>query len=122
MADTRGRLPQRQAELLRMSDALHSAAAGADWTLLGTHVTALAPQLRALAAHGPWSAAERQAIDRLRAVHDAAFAATESAAREMAARLEQLRGQKDGWIAYAMQGQTESDRDSGSGSGNKAEP
>jgi len=98
----------RQAQLLRMGDALRAAAAAADWALLGTHVNALAPQLRTLAARGPWNAAERQALQRLRAAHDAAFEATAVASGELAARLEQLRTNKEGWAAYAMHSDTES--------------
>lgn len=98
----------RQAQLLRMGDALRTAAAGADWARLGEHVNALAPQLQALAARGPWSAAERQALQRLRTAHDTALEATAVASGALAARLEQLRNNKDGWAAYAMHSDTES--------------
>jgi hypothetical protein len=111
MADsvaTRAAHVPRQTQLLRLGEAVRGAAAGADWALLGAHVNALAPQLRALAAHGPWNAAEREALAGLRAAHDAAFAATAGAARELEAKLEQLRSQKDGCIAYAMHSDTES--------------
>jgi hypothetical protein len=99
---------ERQARLLRMGDALRDAAAAADWTRLGEHANALAPQLQALAARGPWSPAERQALLRLRTAHDAAFEATAAASNELAARLEQLRTNKEGWAAYAMHSDTES--------------
>jgi hypothetical protein len=105
MADSR---TGRQAQLLRMGEALRGAAAAADWALLGEHVDALAPQLRALAARGAWNAGERQAVARLRAAHDTAFEAAAAASGELAARLEQLRSNKDGWIAYAMDSETES--------------
>jgi hypothetical protein len=105
MADSR---TGRQAQLLRMGEALRGAAVAADWALLGEHVDALAPQLRALAARGPWNAGERQAVARLRAAHDIAFEAAAAASGELAARLEQLRSNKDGWIAYAMDSETES--------------
>jgi len=108
MADTRIGREGRQAQLLRMGQALRTAAAGADWPLLGEHVNALAPRLHALAARGPWSAAERQALLGLRAAHAAAFEAAAAASDELAARLEQLRSNKDGWIAYAMCSETES--------------
>lgn len=98
---------ERQAQLLCMGDALRAAAAGADWALLGEHVRALAPRLRALAAYGPWSASERQAIARLRAAHDTAFDAVAAATDELAVHLQQLRTNKDGWIAYAMHSDTE---------------
>jgi len=108
MPDPRQQRNERQAQLLRMGAALRSAAAGADWALLGEQARALAPQLRALAVRGPWSAAERQALAQLRAAHDAAFEAVGTASDELAARLQQLRSNKDGWIAYAMHSDTES--------------
>jgi len=108
MAEARTVRDERQAQLLRMGDALAAAAAGADWAALDKQVSALAPQLRTLAARGPWSAAERQAIARLRAAHDAAFQAATGASDELASRLEQLRNNKDGWIAYAIHTETES--------------
>jgi hypothetical protein len=98
----------RQAQLLRMGQALRAAAAAADWALLSEHVHALAPQLRMLAARGPWNKAEREALQHLRAAHDAAFEATSWASGELAARLEQLRTNKEGWAAYAMHSDTES--------------
>lgn len=98
----------RQALLLQMGEALRSAAIKADWTLLGEHANALAPRLQALAARGPWSAAERQALQRLRSEHDAAAAAACEASDQIALKLEQLRSNKDGWIAYAMHSNTES--------------
>lgn len=108
MAEARTGRDARQVQLLRMGDALHAAAAAADWALLDKHVSSLAPQLRALAAHGPWSPAERAAIARLRTAHDAAFQAASGASDELATRLEQLRNNKDGWIAYAINTEIES--------------
>lgn len=99
---------ERLAQLNRMAEALRSSAAGADWTLLGEHVRVLGPQLRALAARGPWNAAERQACVRLRAAHDAAQEAAATASEALAARLQQLNSNKDGWLAYAMHSDTES--------------
>lgn len=98
----------RQALLLQMGEALSSAAVKADWALLGEHANALAPRLQALAARGPWNAAERQALQRLRGAHDDAAAAAATASDELALKLEQLRSNKDGWIAYAMHSNTES--------------
>jgi len=98
----------RQAQLLRLGAALDAAAAAADWALLGTHVNALAPQLRALAARGPWNAAERHACERLRAAHDAAFAAVAAASGALADKLATTRSNQEGWLAYAMHSDTES--------------
>lgn len=104
MLDSAG---MRQARLLRMGEALRTAAGAADWALLDAHVRALAPQLRALAAHGPWNAAERQAVLRLRADHAAALDAVAAASGELAGKLEQIRSNQEGWLAYAMHGDTE---------------
>lgn len=99
---------QRHAQLKQLGDALQAAAAGADWTRLSDQASALAPALQALAARGPWSAAERGALQRLRSQHDAAAQAAASATRALGARLDELRANKDGWIAYAMHSETES--------------
>jgi len=105
MADT----PRdRQAQLLRLGDALQAAAGGADWDSLGRHVRALGPQLQALARLGPWSAPERAALARLRRQHDAAAAAADDAARALGTHLEGIRANQEGWVAYAMHSETES--------------
>lgn len=92
----------RQAQLKQLGDAMQAAAARADWTRLGEQARDLAPALHLLAARGPWSAAERNALQHLRSQHDAAAASAGHAARALGARLEELRANKDGWIAYAM--------------------
>jgi hypothetical protein len=99
---------ERLVQMDRMAAALRAASADADWALLGEQVRALAPQLRTLAARGPWNGAERQAGMRLRGAHDAAFAAAAAASGELAAKLQQLNSHKDGWLAYAMHSDTES--------------
>ncbi|WP_239700460.1 hypothetical protein [Massilia sp. 9096] len=105
MADT---LRNRQAQLLRMGDALQAAARGADWDSLGHQVRALGPQLQALARLGPWSAPERAALTRLRRQHDDAAVAASDAARALGTRLEGIRSNQEGWVAYAMHSETES--------------
>jgi hypothetical protein len=97
----------RQAQLLRMGDALQAAASGADWDSLGRHARALGPQLQALALLGPWSAAERAALSRLRSQHDAAADAAADASRTLGLRLEGMRANQEGWVAYAMHSETE---------------
>jgi hypothetical protein len=106
MADMKDR-PARLAQLTQLGDALQAAAARNDWDRLGEQARALLPALRALAAHGPWTASERAALERLRAQHDAAAADAASAARALEPRLEEMRANKDGWIAYAMYSETE---------------
>jgi hypothetical protein len=97
----------RRAQLAQLGDALQAAAARNDWDKLDEHARALLPALRVLAARGPWTAAERVALERLRVQHDAAAAGAASAARALEPRLEEMRANKDGWIAYAMFSETE---------------
>jgi len=89
---------------------LQAAGAHADWTLLEPGVRDLAPQLRALAARGPWTGAERAALARLRAVHARAAGACDQATTALAARLDDMRSNKEGWMAYALAGDTDMDR------------
>jgi hypothetical protein len=97
----------RQVRLARLGDALQAAAARADWDQLGEQSRALFPALRALAAQGPWTAGERATLERVRAQHDAAARDVAVAARALEPRLEEMRANKDGWIAYAMHSETE---------------
>jgi hypothetical protein len=106
MADTPPR--DRQAQLLRLGEALRAAASGADWDSLGRHARALGPQLQALARLGPLTALERAALGRLRSQHAAAAAAAHEAARTLGTRLDGIRANQEGWVAYAMHSETES--------------
>jgi hypothetical protein len=92
----------RLAQVARLGDALQAAAARADWDGLGEHTRALSPLLRALAPHGPWNAAERALLEHVHAQHDAAALRAAAAARALEPRLEEMRANKDGWIAYAL--------------------
>ncbi|WP_296946697.1 hypothetical protein [uncultured Massilia sp.] len=98
----------RRARLLAIGDALQAAAAAADWDRLGELARALAPTLRALAARGPWSAAEGVALQRLRGQHDAAAQALGVATDALGARLEAMYANKEGWLAYATHNETDS--------------
>jgi hypothetical protein len=88
---------------------MQAAAAREDWDGLGEQARALSPLLRALAVHGPWNALERAALERVRAQHDAAALHAAAAARALEPRLEEMRANKDGWIAYALHNDTEPD-------------
>ena len=98
----------RQARMAHLGNSLQDAAARADWDRVGEQARALLPALRALAAQGPWTAGERAALERVRAQHDAAAHQVAAAARALEPRLEEMRANKDGWIAYAMHSDTES--------------
>lgn len=97
----------RSAAIGRITARLQDAGARADWDLLERAVAELGPQLRQLAARGPWSAPERAALARLRGAHDGAAAACAQALDELAARLDEMRDNKEGWMAYALAGELE---------------
>jgi hypothetical protein len=92
----------RRDALLRLTADISAAGAAADWERLGTAARLLGPQLATLAAQGPWSAAERSALALLRAAHGEAMAGCADALRALGARLDEMRANKDGWIAYAL--------------------
>ena len=98
----------KSAALLRIAEKLRSAADGAAWEQLAQMTRALAPQLDALAAGGPLSAPERAALQRLREAHHHAYAAVDAATRALKYRMDDMRANKDGWMAYAMHDATES--------------
>jgi hypothetical protein len=98
----------KSAAILRVADSLRSAADDAAWEQLAQMTRALVPQLDALAARGPLTGAERAALQRLREAHDHAAEAVDAAARSLKTRMDDMRDNKDGWIAYAMQTATES--------------
>ena len=92
----------KSAALLRIAESLRGAADGAAWEALAQMTQALAPQLDALAARGPLSPAERAALLRLREAHDHAADAVAAAAAAVKTRMDDMRDNKAGWMAYAM--------------------
>jgi len=92
----------RLAQLTRLGAALQTAGAAADWPRLDELARALGGQLRGLAAQGPWSAAERAALQRLRQSHDGAARQVAGAAQTLQERLQRMRSNEEGWLAYAI--------------------
>ena len=92
----------------RLAKVLADACAAGDWDLLGRAARELGPQLQALAAGKPWSAAERAALGRLRSAHDAAAVQVDAASGHLQARLDDMRVNKEGWMAYALAGEPDS--------------
>jgi hypothetical protein len=92
----------RHKQLLQLRAALADASARRDWDRLGATVHMLAPRLTALAAAGPWNAAELAALAQLRTAHDQAALACDDAVRALAQNLDDMRTNKEGWIAYAL--------------------
>jgi hypothetical protein len=97
----------RSAAIGKLAAAFASAGAARDWERLGALAGALAPQLSTLGARGAWNANELAALAQLRAAHDGAAAACAAALDTLAARLAEMRNNKDGWIAYALASDTE---------------
>lgn len=96
----------RQAAIRALGAQLDTAAAARDWSALDVHARALGQRLSALAASRPWSAAERAALAQLQAAHGAAAAACDGAAEALSLRLEDMRTNKEGWIAYTLETET----------------
>lgn len=97
----------RSAAIDGLARVLLDAAARADWELLGRAVRELGPRLQRLAATGDWSAPERAALARLRGAHEDAARQAAAAAGRLQAQLEQMRSNKEGWMAYALAGEPE---------------
>jgi hypothetical protein len=84
-----------------------SASAAHDWERLGAAAGTLAQQLAALAAHGPWSTAERSALAQLRAAHACAALTCAAEQQALALRLAEMQANKAGWIAYTLDSESE---------------
>lgn len=97
----------RSAAIGKLGAAFAEAGAARDWERLGALARALAPQLAALGEHGAWNRRELAALAQLRAAHDGAAAACAEALEALAARLADMRHNKDGWMAYALSSDTE---------------
>ena len=93
-----------------LAAALQGALARADWDRLGAGVQALAPRIRELAQAGRWSAAERAALDRLRDAHERARVQVDAASAQLQARLDDMAGNKEGWMAYALEGELDTEQ------------
>lgn len=91
--------------------ALAAAAAARDWQRLAGAVTVLAPRLAVLAAQGAWSGSERVALGRLRQVHGQVAALCAAEQERLAQRLQELQNNKAGWVAYALDSETETAQD-----------
>lgn len=88
--------------MLAMCAELKAARAARDWERVGRVVDALPARLAAWAAAGALRPAEQRALTQLRAAHDVAARACGGAAREIAARLDEIHNNKEGWMAYAL--------------------
>jgi hypothetical protein len=90
----------RQDVLKALARRLEVATATGDWPALVRVDTDVAAALACM--DGAWSVGEREALQALRAAHDAAFRGCTEEARLLGLRLEELERSKEGWMAYAM--------------------
>ncbi len=91
-----------------LAKVLQDAGFRADWDALAHATRELGPRLQALAAGKPWSGAERAALGRLRSAHDEAAGQVAAASGQLQAQLSDMRGNKEGWMAYALAGEPDS--------------
>lgn len=91
----------RKAALLAWRQRLDTALRGDDWSAMEQADRDVAAGLPQLAAAGPWSAAERQALQQLQACHALASSRCNAAVATLAQQLDGMRQQRDGWLAYA---------------------
>jgi hypothetical protein len=83
---------------------LSAAAEGHDWPRLRAAAQALPARLAELASGGALSPAEQEALAILRAAHERAAAAVARAAHDARAVLDDMHNNKEGRIAYALNG------------------
>ena len=89
----------RSAAIGKLGAAFAEAGAARDWERLGALARALESQLAKLGERGAWSRGELAALAQLRVAHDGAAAACAEALETLAARLADMRNNKDGWMA-----------------------
>jgi hypothetical protein len=99
----------RQAALLTLARSLGSAADAADWSALALASRKLGNDLPLLAKQGPWKDNERKALMILRDVHDKAHQRCSDAKGKLATHLSDIQANREGWIAYALNGGINSD-------------
>lgn len=101
MADTTSHTIAATRQALQLARRLDAATLSGDWVTVGVldrHVAAL---LRALDARSLTSADEHVALNQLLKAHQQARTRCAEAAEQMAGRLNEMRSNKDGWLAYA---------------------
>ncbi|MCS0608331.1 hypothetical protein NX773_09150 [Massilia solisilvae] len=92
----------RSEAMRALGDELVAAATASDWDRLRVAARALPSALRELAGRGPLTAREREALTWLRSAYEQAQGACARAARDLELRLDDMRNNKEGWIAYAL--------------------
>lgn len=96
----------RSAQMTALARAFGDAAAVGNWQRVAELAGALPAQLQAWAGT-PLTRAERQALTALRAAHDGAALTGTAALDLIDGQLAAIRNNKDGYLAYALAGDTE---------------
>lgn len=91
-----------------LADQLDKAAKDGDWEALAKVDSEMAFRLASEAARlGDWSNVERHALQSLQTAHRNALEQCAGELNRVAALLEEMRNNKDGWLAYAQTGDLE---------------
>jgi hypothetical protein len=93
----------RQQQLTQLAAQVLGAARAQDWPAVQQADRALAHELPQLAALGPWTGAELEALERLGTAHAMARGLCREASDALQQQITQLREGHDGWLAYALQ-------------------
>jgi hypothetical protein len=102
-------MDERQKAILALARSLGKAADAADWRALAAADRSMALELPALAKQGPWKENERKALLILREVHEKATQRCSEAKTGLAKHLRDIQANKEGWVAYALNGGINSD-------------
>jgi len=99
----------RQQTLLELAHEIGAASAGDDWPALAACSRTLASRLLAMDAQGPWSRSEQEALATLRSGHSQAYDRCAQATASLGELLRDMQDNKEGRIAYALDGETDLD-------------
>lgn len=94
----------RYTQLMNIARNLLSASQRSDWTLLESVDRQLAELLTRRTEWGQWSQNEMMALATVQRAHEQARERCDTETRAMRTRLDQMREQKAGWMAYALNG------------------
>jgi len=98
----------REKLLLEFASRLGKATREKDWDALAALESELTRRLLPEVGQGSrWSEAERRALETLQAAHRKALEQCAGELSRLAAQLEEMRNNKDGWLAYAQAGDLE---------------
>lgn len=100
----------RYAKLMSIARNLLNASQRGDWTLLDSVDRQLADLLTRRTEWGQWSQQEMMALATVQRAHEQARERCVIETQAMNARLNQIREQKAGWLAYAVNGEVAEER------------